>query len=186
MSREKTCEELIDESLAGRLADLRAMMYPDALYFELADDGTLDTVVTCGCVEVRFSDVDRSEYVDDEGAFDLGEFLDAHLYDIEEAAREEFYNYGLSFDWVAGDTFAGDGEHTAGYMRYQLSWGGPSDEFRLYYDAGRHLYRASYHYIDWFDGAFRDLSGSDFELLAHLCEAFDGGSGDSFKHCMDG
>ena len=41
------------------------------------------------------------------------------------------YEYGLAFDYVAPGTFDNQDE---GYFRYQLSWGGPSDEFRIYAD----------------------------------------------------
>jgi hypothetical protein len=61
---------------------------------------------------------------------------------IEVFNTEEFNDYGLCFDFV--EASAPDFEP---YYRYQLSWGGPSDEIRFYED------RATYHYMDWFDGA---------------------------------
>ena len=60
------------------------------------------------------------------------------------------HEYGLSFDYVPGDTFE---DQDAGYFRYQISWGGPSEEFRLYADADMDLYRVEFWYLDWFDGA---------------------------------
>ena len=44
--------------------------------------------------------------------------------DIREETLEEFSNYGLCLDFVEPFTFDDQDE---GYLRYQLSWGGPSD-----------------------------------------------------------
>lgn len=66
--------------------------------------------------------------------------------------------YGLSFDWVEPETFNNQSE---GYYRYQLSWGGPSDEFRFYVRYDGVPYRIAYHFMDWFDGARRDVTGDE-------------------------
>jgi len=58
--------------------------------------------------------------------------------------------YGLSFDYVAAGTFK---EQDVGYFRWQLSWGGPSDEFRYYADPELNLSTLDYWFLDWFDGA---------------------------------
>jgi hypothetical protein len=82
--------------------------------------------------------------------------------------------YGLSFDYVAPGTFT---DQRRGYWRYQLSWGGPSDEFRFYAhrDADHTPWRTDYFkverieywYLDWWDGAHRTMrKGKDFDLLA--------------------
>lgn len=56
-----------------------------------------------------------------------------------------FHEYGLSFEYVEPNTFNGQ---PVGYYRYQLSWGGPSDEIRFHPDGS-----ITYHFMDWFDGA---------------------------------
>jgi len=61
-----------------------------------------------------------------------------------------FNEYGLCFDYVAPGTFGGQ---KRGYFRYQLSWGGPSDEFRFFTDEGLRPVRIEYWFLDWFDGA---------------------------------
>lgn len=79
--------------------------------------------------------------------------------------------YGLSADYVAPGTFGDDQDE--GYFRWQLSWGGPSDEFRFYVSPHRHgfaPYRIEYRFHDWFDGAGVDLSGEDFEILGWVFE----------------
>jgi hypothetical protein len=79
--------------------------------------------------------------------------------------------YGLSFDYVAPGTFTDQKE---GYWRYQISWGGPSDEFRFY--AGgcgeQQPYRISYVFLDWFDGHERALAGDDLEVIQQLWTFF--------------
>ena len=61
-----------------------------------------------------------------------------------------FYEYGLSFDFVESD------ENSDGYYRYQLSWGGPSDEIRFYPDG-----TIEYCFFDWFVGIGLDVSNND-------------------------
>ncbi len=80
-----------------------------------------------------------------------------------------FHEYGLCFDYVAPGTFKGQ---KRGYFRYQLSWGGPSDEFRFYCDENFELVRIEYWFLDWFDGAKIPLSGHDNELLAEIFHDF--------------
>jgi len=81
-----------------------------------------------------------------------------------------FNEYGLAFDYVAPDTFNGQ---RRGYFRYQLSWGGPGDEFRFYTDENFKPSRVEYWFLDWFDGAKRTIrSGTDWELLTEIFEDF--------------
>jgi len=80
-----------------------------------------------------------------------------------------FYEYGLAFDYVPAGTF---GDQDQGYFRYQLSWGGPSDEFRFYADPALHCYQIEYWFLDWNDGARRALFGNDRALLQEIWEFF--------------
>jgi len=85
------------------------------------------------------------------------------------ADGESFHEHGLSFDYVSAGTFEGQKE---GYFRYQISYGGPSDEFRFYTDAGFSLHRVEYRFMDWFDGAKVILYGKDLELLEQIFDHF--------------
>lgn len=86
--------------------------------------------------------------------------------------------YGLCFDYVPAGTF----KNRRGYWRYQLSYGGPSDEFRFYADEtgerahtpeAYSLDKVEYWFLDWFDGAHRTLRrGRDFDFLAELFSDF--------------
>lgn len=60
----------------------------------------------------------------------------------------------LAWDYVAPFTFL---DQKAGYFRLQLSWGGPSDEFRIYTDMQKDIKKIEYWYMDWGDGAFIDV-----------------------------
>ena len=76
--------------------------------------------------------------------------------------------YGLSFDYVEPDTFPDQRE---GFFRYQMSWGGPSDEFRFYVNPDGSMHRAEYWFMDWFDGAHRNVTDND--LVSRLWEWFE-------------
>lgn len=69
--------------------------------------------------------------------------------------------YGLSWDYVAPGTF--DGQRR-GYFRYQISYGGPSDEFRFFVDERLQITRVEYWHMDWFDGAKVNVTGRNLEL----------------------
>jgi len=66
---------------------------------------------------------------------------------------DNFFDYcnqaGLCFDRVEAGTFK---DQRAAYWRWQLSYGGPSEEFRLYDNKD-----LEYWYLDWFDGACVDV-----------------------------
>lgn len=96
-----------------------------------------------------------------------------NLYQNDPEAYDEelgsFPEYGLSFDYVAPYTFE---RQRRGYFRYQLSWGGPSDEFRFYTDENLNPIRIEYWFLDWFDGAKIILHGKDFDLLDEIFQDF--------------
>ncbi len=89
--------------------------------------------------------------------------------------------YGLGFDYVAPETF---NDQPEGYFRYQLSWGGPGDEFRIYAQrVGEYnfsVYRIEYWFIDWNDGAHKVLEGDDLTFIKEIFTSFfvDSGSAD--------
>ena len=89
-----------------------------------------------------------------------------------------FYEYGLGFDYVAPNTFKGQ---RRGYWRYQLSWGGPSDELRFYGDEGMLITKVEYWFLDWFDGAHKNVT--DVKCVQWLIGEFEGL--DSFRSAFD-
>ena len=91
---------------------------------------------------------------------------DAHL-----DGYEDFYdyinNYGLAFDYVEKGTFT---DQERGYFRYQLSWGGPSDEFRIYVDYDKQITHIDYWFLDWGDGA--SIRVDKDSIAYEVCEQF--------------
>ena len=83
---------------------------------------------------------------------------------------EDFFDYvnqsGLSFDFVPVDTFE---DQKRGYWRFQMSWGGPSDEFRIYTDLQNNIEYIEYWYMDWFDGA--SIRVND-DVIYDICNMF--------------
>ena len=101
---------------------------------------------------------------------DLSKLWKAYSEGNEDKYSDELGNifeYGLCFDYVAQDTFDDQKE---GYFRYQLSWGGPSDEFRFYCNLDYTPYKTEYWFLDWFDGASVDVT--DNQLLQDLFDWF--------------
>lgn len=96
---------------------------------------------------------------------DLRRLWEAYCKGEDNAEEGNLCDYGLSFDYVSPDTFSDQRE---GYFRYQLSWGGPSDEFRFYTNPDFSVHRIEYWFLDWFDGAHRTLSGEDDKFLQEL------------------
>jgi len=80
-----------------------------------------------------------------------------------------FPEYGLCFDYVEGGTDYNEG---AGFFRYQISTGGPGDEFRFFTDSDLFCYRIEYWFLDWFDGAHKILEGEDKQLLLEIYDWF--------------
>jgi len=83
---------------------------------------------------------------------------------------EDFFDYinntALSWDYVEGED-----EKNPGFYRLQLSWGGPSDEFRIYTIGDTlEVDVIDYHYMDWFDGASIPVSYSSTSW--DVCQMF--------------
>lgn len=84
---------------------------------------------------------------------------------LDEDNPEEgnIHEHGLSFDYCYPT------KEGVGYFRYQISWGGPSDEFRIYAEKRNDwsfpVWKVIYVFEDWFDHAEKRLVGDDLKLL---------------------
>lgn len=81
------------------------------------------------------------------------------LLDSEDNYTEELGDlneYGLCLDLVEAGTFKGQRED---YVRYQFSWGGPSDELRFFKNGD-----IEYWFLDWFDGASIDVTSDEIAV----------------------
>ena len=84
-------------------------------------------------------------------------------YGVEVKGLGRLEEYGLCVDRVAANTF---GIHP-GYGRYQISWGGPAEEFRYYDEDGG---RVEFWFLDWGDGASVKVKGRDALLIKSIIE----------------
>ena len=77
--------------------------------------------------------------------------------DLADAGEDlgSFYDYGLCIDYQEPNG------RKRGYLRYQLSYGGPSDEIRFYFD-GCHCDKIEYVFLDWFVGVGFDITDKEF------------------------
>jgi len=83
-----------------------------------------------------------------------------------EEAEGYWPDYGLCFDYVE--------DEKGGYYRYQLSCGGPQDEFHFHPSPWSILtWHVEYWFLDWWDGACRTLTGEDRDLLLEILQHFD-------------
>lgn len=148
---ESTCQERVQSHFESRMEDLRLLW---AGYIK-------GDCPTCGGDGYITSD-DVCEVCD--GTGQLSE-------DVPDLGS--LYEYGLSFDYVAPHTFEDQKE---GYFRYQLSWGGPSDEFRIYVqkidDWKFSVDNIEYWFLDWFDGAKVNLWGDELDFIENLFQSF--------------
>jgi hypothetical protein len=78
------------------------------------------------------------------------------------------FEYGLCFDYVSPGTF---NDQKEGYFRYQLSTGGPGDEFRFFVNFDLSTHRIEYTYINWFDIVKRELQGEEFQFMNELYQS---------------
>lgn len=139
-----SCESKVKDHLDSRLEDLR-LLYGDMVCWS---EDELETAEGLG--------------IDTSGYSEQG--------DLEEAVYTARNEYGLCFDYVAPETFDDQDE---GYFRYQLSTGGPGDEFRFFVNPDMICHRIEYWFLDWNDGAIRRLHGEDKELLLQVWQDFE-------------
>jgi hypothetical protein len=81
----------------------------------------------------------------------------------------QFNEYGLCFCYYPAGTWTDQKE---GFFQYQLSTGGPGDEFRFFVDADLHCHRIEYWFLDWNDGAKVILGDKRDGLLREVWDIF--------------
>ncbi len=104
-----------------------------------------------------------------ESRIDDLEILFKNYQEGKEEADEDlgkFYDYGLCFDYVPAD------DKGSGFFRYQLSTGGPGDEFRFFVDLDYEVYKIEYWVLDWYDGAHVLLTGKSFDFMREIYDFF--------------
>ena len=72
---------------------------------------------------------------------------------ILEKIKDEYgepSEYGLSFDFVEAGTFT---DQRAEFVRFQISWGGPQEEFRFYVNGD-----VEFWFLNWGTGEHKNLN----------------------------
>lgn len=177
----QTCEERINEEMASRLDDLRRLYDAQGPQECETCEGLGEVDEDCpecagtgrmgyaerGEIGVRCCDgCDATgsvlaECPDCEGA---GEIED-DLSDIGER-----HEYGLSWDYIRAE----DAPDDEPFFCYLLSYGGPQEELRFYPRGDGELYKVTFAFRDWFDGATRTLRGDDRALGDIIWQDFRG------------
>ena len=89
-----------------------------------------------------------------ESIISRGEDFTRFMNSEDEETQEEFYNYGLDISMVDMGTFR---DQTEPYLRYQISYGGPSEELRFYQNG-----TVEFWFLDWYDGASKIITSLDW------------------------
>tara|TARA_B100001250_G_scaffold387466_1_gene384882 strand:- start:85 stop:525 length:441 start_codon:yes stop_codon:yes gene_type:complete len=127
-------------------------------------------------VQENFNDrekdfVQAKEFYDKYEDATEGEQIALEAFNEDVSGYEDFFdyinNYGLCFDYVERGTFT---DQERGYFRFQLSWGGPSDEFRIYVDYDKQITHIDYWFLDWGDGA--SVRIPEDSIAYEVCEQF--------------
>ena len=124
-------------------------------------------------MESRLSDLRLlwKEYCGDEmEPHELAEFRES--FGVDEPSQDEpgIYDFGLSFDYCPPGTWTDQQE---GFWRWQFSTGGPGDELRFFSSGPTFQpYKIQYWFLDWFDGAHRNLRDRDLDLGRDLWDWF--------------
>ena len=145
MSKEKDIETRAKDHLESRMEDL-GFLYNTFDPPDEWDDETWETAEDFGITK---------------------DMTENQIYDCIYASRNE---YGLSFDYVAPNTF---NDQEIGYFRYQISWGGPSEEIRFYVDYGKNPYKIEFWFLDWFTGHGIKLDGEYLDIAKEIFQDFD-------------
>lgn len=119
---------------------------------------------------------DIVEYAMDNRLDEMKELWEVYLgrkEPTDEITEDSYLEYGLSFDYVDAGTDSTDDN----YFRYQISYGGPSEEIRFFcykdHQGNWVLSEAEFWYMDWFDGASATITGKDYEFVKEVFHDFD-------------
>ena len=110
------------------------------------------------------------ERIDEQLLSTAGDIKEMYKADIENGGGGFDNEYGLCIDVVNTEENGWTGPD---YARYQISWGGPSSEFRFFYNG-----KIEYWFMDWFDGAHRDVTEHEWaqwlkhEMVASSSQVF--------------
>lgn len=141
VNMKKTCEQLIDNQLEMRIQDLTNI--------SLLDDPDLP-----------FKDLIKT--IEDNG-YSWKEYVIIHKNkDHVLGLVERDLDLLTDLKYQILNEYPLNIECNPGSVKIELSWGGPQDYFILYPNEG------TYHYLDWFDGAVKELDPDQHSLIYDL------------------
>jgi len=179
VTEQETCEQRIGAALESTMDDIRILWTTYTIgekAFESVKE-LYDKYEYFCAKEVPSNKDDREEYDDEKDDLESDiEILDddeRYVFDNYRQASdlggpEGIYDYGLSFDYVPYD----DQNSYGDFFRWQLSWGGPSDELQFYVTPDNHVKSVDYAYKDWLDGATRTLKGDNKKMAVQIFDWF--------------
>ena len=106
------------------------------------------------------SDLTCEERIDEYLATVAGEIKEMYKADVENGNGYDPH-HALHVDVVVDEN--GKPE----YGQYLMSWGGPSDELRFYYNG-----KIEYVFMDWFDGAERKCTEKKHSVIFDIAENY--------------
>jgi len=106
----------------------------------------------------------------------IDEMLKERIEDFRHALQEDWEYFGEQYEdfieWINSYALAYSDDPHYRAKRLELSWGGPQDYF-LFFEDGT----IEYHFLDWFDGAKRELDpdSEEYKIMREVYEILEGG-----------
>jgi len=147
-NKEPSAAEQVAEIAESQIEDIRLLLCPteEDVEAKRTDEG-VSLLIDNGCAaEVEVGNDDLTFYLDDDGKIDSDTLVSEYWNELEEQARERYYEHGLSFDYY-------EHENAQAHWTYLISTGGPGTEIRFFAYHNLELYRAEFWFLPWFDGA---------------------------------
>ena len=159
--RQATCEERIDDHLKTNLEWFDQIMYRMEHEYSESDleDVEYDELVEIG---QHVGELPSKKGADDKWhEIKSREDLTEHIAEVTEMqhADETWIEAPLSA-WKKTTVIV------------QMSWGGPSDQFECTLDDDGHIEEIIYRFMDWFDGATREINIDQHPSLERFLQRF--------------
>jgi len=172
IDRHPSCKKRIKEAWASRKQDLRLLWTTYKLGSSKFETLTDLNNRKLALVDSTNPISDKEDLIEDMAVEVDSEaecFVFENLHAVADLGGPDgIYDYGLSFDYVEYNKETKYGN----FFRWQLSWGGPSDELQFYVTDSNQLERVEYRFMDWGDGAGMDLVGDDLALVSEIYDWF--------------
>jgi hypothetical protein len=160
-TRQATCEERIDDQLKQEIQSVEHIMYRMDFQYSEEDLGYLNHE-------------EVSEVADLVGDLPLTQGTDGKWYKIKSRGDlvEHIVKYTDEEHAIMGWEEAPLSVMKQTTIIVQMSWGGPSDQFRCEIDEDGNIAEVKYRFMDWFDGAERTINIDQHPSLERFLQRF--------------